>query len=97
MTKHELKTWPSGFQAIVDGDKTNEYRVNDRNFQVDDILHLREWVPTDQYIDGITGPEYTGRECMVKVTHITHCDQWGGTEGHVVMSFNEKFVWHTHG
>ena len=43
--KHELKTWPNEFQAIWDGKKAFEVRPNDRNYQVQDSLLLREWVP----------------------------------------------------
>ena len=93
MKKHDLKTWPAGFQDIVDDKKTNEYREDDgRDFRVGDILHLKEYVPKD-LASMMLAEGYTGRECMVKVTHITYCGDWDGTKGHVVMSFKEKFVW----
>lgn len=69
MKTHELKTWPKHFNAIFEGDKRFEFRIDDRGFQVDDFLHLREYVPSLMY--GVTaGGDYTGREIMCQVTYI---------------------------
>jgi len=55
---HNLKTWPKFFEMVRSGRKTFELRVNDRNFQVGDILDLHEWVPETE--------TYTGRrECRL--------------------------------
>lgn len=64
MKIHELKTWPVYFQAILDGDKFFEIRLDDRGYSVGDLLFLREWKP-DRLI-----PRYTGREMVVQVTFI---------------------------
>jgi hypothetical protein len=40
---HELKCWPGNFEATVRGDKHHEIRVNDRDFQVGDLVILREF------------------------------------------------------
>jgi hypothetical protein len=40
---HDLKTWPSDFDAILSGTKTHEARKADRPFKVGDTLRLREW------------------------------------------------------
>lgn len=45
MTIHDLKTWPEPFAAVVAGDKTHEARKNDRDYQVGDVLRLREFKP----------------------------------------------------
>ena len=60
MTVHQLKTWPVYFQAIVDGDKTFEYRVDDRGFKTGDQVRLREYTP---YKDA----SYTGREIVATI------------------------------
>lgn len=56
---HKLKCWAEHFNAILDGTKTFEYRVFDRDYAVGDKLLLQEY-------DMKTG--YTGRECLVLVT-----------------------------
>lgn len=68
---HELKTWPVAFELTLSGAKMFEIRVNDRNFQIGHVLHLREW-------DHSTG-EYTGRELSREVTCIV--TGWGLPDG----------------
>ena len=53
---HELKIWPACFAAVQAGTKPFDVRENDRNFQIGDLLVLREFEPeTEQY----TGPALT--------------------------------------
>ena len=75
--KHNLKILPEYFDAIVSGKKTFEVRFNDRDYQVDDILLLQEWV------DG----QYTGRSLEVKVTYLLDNPNYC-KEGYVIMSIN---------
>ncbi len=89
---HVLKTWPEPFQAILDGRKRYEIRVDDRGFAVGDTLHLREWQPyetsnvitgdspTDVYIAKCP-PHFTGRELFVRVAYKTEAGEWGLTAG----------------
>lgn len=42
---HELKCHPNEFDALLRGDKTVDLRVNDRDYQTGDTLHLREYDP----------------------------------------------------
>ncbi len=67
---HELKCWPEFFQAMLEGHKPFDARRNDRNFQVNDILILREWTPADSVYS--TVGEYSGREMGAYVTYILH-------------------------
>jgi hypothetical protein len=71
MKIHELKTWPEYFQAIKSGIKTFEIRENDRDFQVGDILILREFKPCKDYMG--TGRVETG---------CGDCDSCGCKEPH---------------
>lgn len=45
MATHNLKTWPEFFKRVLSGEKTFEYRKNDRNFQPGDNLILEEYDP----------------------------------------------------
>lgn len=61
---HELKCWPEFFEPISEDRKTHDLRrAGDRNFQIGDLLRLREFDPRTQ--------AYTGREQLVEVTYIT--------------------------
>lgn len=43
---HWLKTDPEYFQLVWDGDKQYEIRLNDRDYQIDDILILADGTQT---------------------------------------------------
>jgi hypothetical protein len=43
--KHDLKIWPQYFVEVAAEQKTFEIRKNDRDYQVGDVLRLREWEP----------------------------------------------------
>lgn len=69
MTRHILKTLPHYFWPVCWGHKTFEIRRNDRDFQVGDILILREW----------NGTEFTPNPSIsYTVTYITSFNQEPG-------------------
>jgi uncharacterized protein DUF3850 len=72
MKIHELKSWPQYFKKVVDGSKTFEVRLNDRDFKVGDFLFLREYDPETK--------QYSGRFQYVRVTYIL------GSEEHDAVS-----------
>ena len=76
MRVHELKCYPEYYQVIKRGIKTFEKRMNDRGFQVDDVLHLCEF-------DGLG---YTGNSCRVKVTYVLDESSGFVEPGFVIMS-----------
>lgn len=84
MTVHKLKTVHPFFQSLWEQKKTFEIRKNDRDFTVDDELHLEEYFPsTDTY----------GDRCVVaEVTHIVNSEQYpdGIKNGYIVMSIRIK-------
>jgi len=59
--QHFLKCWPNYYPAVLRGDKTVELRINDRAYEVGDILVICEY-------DRRKG--YTGRQCRRIVTHV---------------------------
>lgn len=83
MKVHELKTWPEEFKAVDNGIKTAEWRKNDRDYKVGDLLVLCEYEPSTMH--------YSGAEICVAVTHILHGGKFGIPDGHIIMS-TEK-IW----
>lgn len=82
MALHELKTWPEYFQAVIDGIKPFEVRKADRNFQVGDVLMLREWSPQTE--------KYSGRHIGKFVSCILHGGKFGIAPDYVVMGLTDK-------
>jgi hypothetical protein len=84
MALHVLKTWPDAFAAVLSGDKTADFRRNDRNFQVGDDLLLKEWDPqrrsfTGHYVN--CGP----------ITHVADDPRFGIPQGYCMLSFKMNF------
>ena len=66
---HELKCWPSYFEALAERRKLFEMRFNDRDYQKGDILHEREWQPAPTWKVNRAG-NYTGRSIKCLVTYV---------------------------
>jgi len=69
MKTHELKTWPTHFDAIWKGYKKFDFRYNDRDFKMGELLHLREWQPDHNWAM-TRGGEYTGRSALARIDYI---------------------------
>lgn len=82
MKIHELKVWPRYFEQVRIGNKTFEIRLNDRNFQVRDILILKEFISKEDDNYYIEKEYYTDRELDCKITYIT---DFGLQTGYVCM------------
>jgi hypothetical protein len=63
MKTHEVKSWPESFGPIFRGETKSDLRRNDRDYQVGDLLILREWEPRE-------GGKYSGRAFYAVVTHV---------------------------
>ena len=78
---HELKVWPQYFEMLLDGRKKFEVRENDRNFQLGDVLTLREFDPDEK--------RYNAGMCTKKVTSILYGPKFGIERGYCVMGLND--------
>lgn len=67
---HDLECWLPYFYDVQRGVKNFEIRRNDRDYQVGDVLRLREWMQDGHY--------YTGRKIEVLVKYITDFEQQPG-------------------
>lgn len=74
---HEVKTLTEHYTEVLAGKKSHEVRFNDRDYQVGDLLNMREIEP-----DG----EYTGQEMNAQITHVLLGGQFGIEEGWCVLS-----------
>lgn len=75
---HTLKIHPEYFLKKLAGLSKTEVRVNDRNFNVGDLLILSEFEPSTEV--------YTGREIDVVVTDLQYLSEFKGTENFVIMT-----------
>lgn len=82
MRTHALKTWLSEFAEMIDGTMTFQFRKDDRNYEVGDVLVLREWDPNVNQCVGC----YTGRQASFRVTHFLVGGMFGVPTDHIVMS-----------
>ncbi len=90
---HHLKTHPAAFAAVLDGRKAWEFRRNDRDFQVGDVLELEFYdpAPDDFVVSRSAGHQYieNGPDLVhitAHVTYILHGGQFGIPVGFCVMS-----------
>lgn len=72
MKIHELKILPLYFEELIKGSKNFEIRKNDRDFQVGDILMLRE------YRKEFNETGYSGRKHRVVITYILTSQEFEG-------------------
>ena len=77
---HELKLWPACFAAVQSGTKPFDVRENDRNFQVGDVLALREFDPDTE--------QYTGQNIIRWVSYVLQGGAFGVQPGWCVLGFS---------
>lgn len=79
---HDLRCVPSQFDPVYEGIKKSIVRENDRNYQKNDTVTLKEGWPAinkDKF-------EYTGREVSARITHL---DDFGCQHGYVNLSLDD--------
>lgn len=80
MKHHYLKILPEYYEEVLSGNKTFEVRFNDRDYQVNDILHLKEF----------ENGNYTGRELVKVISYILN-DSDFCRDGFVVLAIKDNF------
>lgn len=80
---HELKILPEYYGAVVSGDKTFEIRENDRNYEVGNILLLKEYDSEKK--------KYTGRKIRKEICYMTDYAQRNGYVVLGIRDINELF------
>jgi hypothetical protein len=71
-----IKIHPEFYEAVRDGRKTFEVRLNDHNYQVGDTLALEEYQPVAHGLSArgrrmaVVETGYTGRRLTARVTYI---------------------------
>jgi hypothetical protein len=75
---HVLKCWPAPWEAMRVGRKTFEYRLNDRGYQVGDVLVLQEYNPE---LDSLTN-----EVLLMRVVYVLEGGQFGVPPKYCVMS-----------
>lgn len=91
MTTHELKCLPHYFAAVAENRKPFELRRDDRipSFAFGDTLRLREWregVKRNPEGGFQRYSEYTGRECVRRVTYVLReCADFGLMPGYCIL------------
>lgn len=87
MKIHELKTHRPYFdQVFGNTHKAWELRRNDRDFQVGDVLQLREFDPA------LNGGSYTGRDGLVEITRVTTEVPEGLAEGFAILDIAPRHL-----
>lgn len=79
-----VKCWPEFFEALWDGRKRFEVRKNDRDYQLGDVLQIREWRPPSE---GDPEGHDTGRVVETRIGYILRGGQFGIDPDYCVIGF----------
>ncbi len=81
---HRIKTHPDPYLMVVLGKKTYEFRRNDRDYQVGDVLKLVLYNPRTE--------KEMGPFIIVRVVHVTRGPDYGVPEGFAVLGIRRTFL-----
>lgn len=84
---HTLKILPEYFNAVLAGRKTFEFRYNDRDFKVGDLVILREVFPPDHVVSNLAGT-YTGGIIYAGITYILPLNLFIENSKYCIFSIN---------
>jgi hypothetical protein len=84
--RHDLKTWLPYFDAVLEGRKNFEVRLNDRNYEVGDWVRLLPYDTAKQKIVRRLGVRHIDRE----ITYIMQGGQFGLAPDYVVLAIPDN-------
>jgi hypothetical protein len=79
--KHDLKTDPAVFDAVVEGKKRFEIRFNDRDFLVGDTVHLMRTKYTGEEMKSGAPLVFTGEAYTAEVSYLLKGPVYGLSDG----------------
>lgn len=82
---HEIKCWPEFFGKIALREKEFELRKNDRDYQVGEIIKIREYVPNKQ--------RYTGSFVLREISYMLTNTEFGLKEGYCILQLKTIDGW----
>jgi hypothetical protein len=91
MAEHKLKTFSRYWDAVADGTKTFEVRLNDRAFQTGDILVLEKWNPDMGGSYEWDGGGYLAKPLAIRkrITYLLQGGQFGIEPRYCVLGLGE--------
>lgn len=89
---HILKTDWQQYDAIHEGRKRAEFRLDDRNFQEGDELILVRQIRFRDREDRVIRIEPTGHKLIVEITHILR-GGYGMPTGYAMLSLSDVIAW----
>lgn len=92
MITHTLKCDPVPFSHLVTGVKTFEFRRDDRDFKVGDLLEIRETKFASTEFPPALDRQLTGAKQIRKITHILRPPDYGVPEGFCILSLGLLLV-----
>lgn len=74
---HDVKIIPQYYAAVLLGTKRFEYRLNDRDYKIGDVLNLHEYDPVTD--------EYSGNFITKAITFVVNCNAIDECSGNYVI------------
>ena len=92
MQMHQLKTDKDVFDQVWEGTKTFEIRKNDRDYQLGDLLILRETVYSGEQMSAGQPLFFTGRRIECAVTSLLLGPIYGLQDSWCIMSIKVRHL-----
>jgi len=87
--EHTLKTLARYWEAIADGTKTFEVRLNDRAFQTGDLLILEKMDNDGRFYVTEPGKSFTAKSIRKRITYLLQGGQFGIEPRYCVLGLGE--------